>query len=35
MNDKFRFGLWIISAMLLGSFLYNLWVVWQQSSPAS
>jgi hypothetical protein len=30
MNDKFRFALWIISAMLLGSFLYNLWIVWAQ-----
>lgn len=27
MNDKFRFALWIMSAMLLGSFLYNLWAV--------
>jgi hypothetical protein len=30
MNDKFRFGLWILTAMMLGSFLYNLWMVWQQ-----
>jgi hypothetical protein len=30
MNDKFRFGLWILTAMMLGSFLYNLWMVWAQ-----
>ena len=30
MRDRFRFALWILTAMMLGSFLYNLWMVWAQ-----
>jgi hypothetical protein len=33
MDDPFRFALWIITAMLIGSFAYNLIRIYFELSP--